>query len=169
MTTKLDLLQNIKLSLLEISDEAGPDNERKLLRIRDAVTNYVRQARELQALVEERIIEWMELNACDISISDSDRLYVGHTKVTKSIDDQGILMAVLDAGNGNLELLTTGSGGVLASQPWKHGAVIDLIGADRAKGLFEVTVKLDLKTGKPLRTVKVADDRFSKPKFQNAK
>lgn len=164
MTTNGDVLHETKAALLEVGDEAGVENERKLLRLRDAATNYVRQARELQALVEARILEWMELNACDIVISDSERLYVGTTKVTKSIDDQGILMAVLEAGNGNLELLTTGHGGMLASQPWKHGAVIDLIGADRAKGLFEITVKLDLKTGKPAKSVKVADNRFTRQK-----
>ncbi len=146
----------------EITNEPSVENERRLLRLRDTATIYLRQARELQALVEARIIEYMQLNECDIAISDEERLYVGTTKVTKSVDDQGILMAVLEAGKGNLGLLTTGAGGVLASQPWKHGAVTELIGQEKADDLFRTTVKLDLKTGLPVRSLKVSDSRFYK-------
>ena len=80
--------------------------------------------------------------------------------MTKSIDDQEILMAILEAGNGNMELLTTGAGGMLGSQPWKSGAVRALIGDAKFNKLFTTETKLDVKTGKPAKSVKVADSRF---------
>ena len=106
------------------------------------------------------IIDYMTLNQCDLEISDTERLYVGTTRVTKSIDDQEILMAILEAGNGNMELLTTGSGGMLGSQPWKPGAVRALIGDAKFAQCFTTETKLDVKTGKPAKSVKVADSRF---------
>ena len=97
----------------------------------------------------------------DIEISETERLYVGNTKTNKAIGDgQGITMAVLEAGGGNLELLTSGEGGVLASQPWKYGAVKALIGEAKTLELFLVEVKQDLKTGKAQRVVKSYDSKF---------
>ncbi len=81
-------------------------------------------------------------------------------QLTKSIDDQEILMAILEAGNGNMEMLTTGAGGMLGSQPWKSGAVRALIGDAKFNKLFTTETKLDVKTGKPAKSVKVADSRF---------
>ena len=143
-----------------IGAERSEDNDRALLRVRDRAIVALRQARELVADVDEALIDYMGLNQCDLQISDTERLYVGTTRVTKSIDDQEILMAILEAGNGNMELLTTGSGGMLGSQPWKSGAVRALIGDAKFAQCFTTEVKLDLKTGKPAKSVKVADSRF---------
>lgn len=140
--------------------ERSEEMDRKMLRLRDQTLNAMRTARARMALMEEILLAYMDEHACDLVISDTERLYVGQTKTTKSVDDQGILMAILEAGGGNLELLTTGDGGMLASQPWKAGAVRDLIGDDKFSACFETTVKIDVKTGKPARSVKVADQRF---------
>jgi len=154
-------IQDIKDRLNGIGIERNDRNERDLLRARDAASVLVRKAREVQAQVDEMLIDYMTLNKCDIQISDTERLYIGITKVTKSTDDQEILMAILEAGNGNMELLTTGPGGMLASQPWKHGAVRDLIGDAKFGKCFSTETKNDVKTGKPVKTVKVSDSRFS--------
>ena len=143
-----------------IGAERSEDNDRALLRVRDRAIVALRTAREMMADVDAAIIDYMTLNQCDLEISDTERLYVGATRVTKSIDDQEILMAILEAGNGNMELLTTGSGGMLGSQPWKSGAVRALIGDAKFAQCFTTEVKLDLKTGKPAKSVKVADSRF---------
>ena len=140
--------------------ERSEEMDRKMLRLRDQTLNAMRTARARMALMEEILLAYMDEHACDLVISDTERLYVGQTKTTKSVDDQGILMAILEAGGGNLELLTTGDGGMLASQPWKAGAVRDLIGDNKFSACFETTVKIDVKTGKPARSVKVADQRF---------
>ena len=148
-----------------IGAERSEDNDRALLRVRDRAIVALRTAREMMADVDAAIIDYMTLNQCDLQISETERLYVGSTRVTKSIDDQEILMAILEAGNGNMELLTTGSGGMLASQPWKAGAVRALIGDAKFAQCFTTEVKLDVKTGKPAKSVKVADSRFG-PKSQ---
>ena len=143
-----------------IGAERSDENDRALLRVRDRAIVALRQARELMADVDAALIDYMNLNQCDLEISDTERLYVGTTRVTKSVDDQEILMAILEAGNGNMELLTTGAGGMLGSQPWKPGAVRALIGDAKFAQCFTTEVKLDLKTGKPAKSVKVADSRF---------
>ena len=143
-----------------IGAERSEDNDRALLRVRDRAIVSMRIARELMASVDAALIDYMTLNQCDLQISDTERLYVGTTRVTKSVDDQEIVMAILEAGNGNMELLTTGSDGMLGSQPWKHGAVRALIGDAKFAQCFTTETKLDLKTGKPAKSVKVADSRF---------
>ena len=148
-----------------IGAERSEDNDRALLRVRDRAIVALRTAREMMADVDAAIIDYMTLNQCDLQISETERLYVGSTRVTKSIDDQEILMAILEAGNGDMELLTTGSGGMLGSQPWKSGAVRALIGDAKFNKCFTTETKLDLKTGKPAKSIKVADSRFG-PKGQ---
>ena len=158
-STAYDLPAISKLLNL-IGAERSEDNDRALLRVRDRAIVALRTAREMMADVDAAIIDYMTLNQCDLQISETERLYVGTTRVTKSIDDQEILMAILEAGNGNMELLTTGSGGMLGSQPWKSGAVRALIGDAKFNKLFTTETKLDVKTGKPAKSVKVADSRF---------
>ena len=99
-------------SLDDIGEEQTAINEYKLLRARDVLIVAQRNLRNLAIELDALLINYMRANACDIAISDTERLYVGTTKVTKSYDDQGILMAIMEAGNGNLELLTTGDGGM---------------------------------------------------------
>ena len=163
-STAYDLPAISKLLNL-IGAERSEDNDRALLRVRDRAIVALRTAREMMADVDAALIDYMNLNQCDLQISDTERLYVGTTRVTKSIDDQEILMAILEAGNGNMELLTTGAGGMLGSQPWKSGAVRTLIGDAKFNKLFTTETKLDVKTGKPAKSVKVADSRFG-PKNQ---
>ena len=102
------------------------------------------------------------LHAFDASKINTELIIrsAGNTKTIKSTDDQGILMAILEVGNGNLELLTTGSGGMLCSQPWKHGAVRKLIGEERFEALFTTTVSQDLNTGKATRSLKTYDSQL---------
>jgi len=165
MSIEANLLKSIAKMLDVIGAERSEDNDRALLRVRDGAIVALRQARELMAGVDAAIIDYMTLNQCDLQISETERLYVGTTRVTKSVDDQEILMAILEAGNGNMELLTTGAGGMLGSQPWKSGAVRALIGDATFNKLFVTETKLDVKTGKPAKSVKVADSRFG-PKGQ---
>ena len=160
MTIEAINMQAISKLLDVIGAERSEDNDRALLRVRDRAIVSLRMARELMASVDAALIDYMNLNQCDLQISDTERLYIGSTRVTKSIDDQEILMAILEAGNGDMELLTTGAGGMLGSQPWKAGAVRALIGDEKFAQCFTTETKLDLKTGKPAKSVKVADSRF---------
>ena len=158
---KIDF-DTFQADLNKLTLEKSQDQEYKLLAARDTLIIAGRHLRTAIIEVEALLIGYMQGNDCDIVISDKERLYVGTTKTTKSIDDQGILMAIMEAGNGNLELLTTGDGGMLASQPWKYGAVRALIGDEAFGKCFSVEVKLDAKTGKPAKQVKVFSKEFAK-------
>ena len=155
-----DLIMKLAAMSAELALLDSATDPLALVALRDSVIVMQRQLRQHAEAIEAALIEYIDAHG-DIVLSDVERLYVGTTKVTRSTDDQGILMAVLEAGNGNLELLTTGNGGVLASQPWKHGTVRKLIGDERFTGLFTEEVRKDIKTGKPARNVKVYDSRFA--------
>ncbi len=155
----LDLTEYLQeLNAMEM--EAPANNERNLLRMRDSVAVMQRQLRAFAETLEQATIAHIDMHG-DIAISDTERLYVGTTKSHKTIGDgQGVTMAVLEAGNGNLELFTSGEGGLLASQPWKYGAVKKLLGDSKTAELFATEERQDIKTGKPLRSVKTFDTRF---------
>ncbi len=157
----LDLTEMMQeLNAMEI--EAPANNERKLLRMRDSVAVMQRQLRAFAETLEHATIAHIDMHG-DIAISDTERLYVGTTRTNKSIGDgQEITMAVLEAGGGSMELLTSGEGGLLAAQPWKYGAVKKLLGDTKTAQLFTTEERQDIKTGKALRSVKTFDSRFTK-------
>ena len=139
--------------------------ERHLLLKRDYAITALRNAKYSMEAIDQELLEYMTENNCALAISEDERLYVGTTKVTKCVDDQATLMAILDAGGGNMELLTSGEGGMLVSQPYKYGSVRTLIGEHMFGQCFTVEIRADLKTGKQLKSVKVFDRRFArKPK-----
>ena len=146
------------LHAIEPTDDAA---QLPLVRIRDKISTMIRELKSLAQDTDKALIECIDATG-DIAISDTERLYVGTTRSTKSIDDQGILMAVLESVNGNLELITTGDGGVLASQPWKYGAVKTLLGESVTSTLFRTDTLRDVKTGSAIRSVKVSDTRYQK-------
>ena len=153
-------IADLKTLLTKMQPDNWKANERRMLRMRDFISTTQRELRALAEQLETEMIAHIDLHG-DIEISETERLYVGNTKTNKAIGDgQGITMAVLEAGGGNLELLTSGEGGVLASQPWKYGAVKALIGEAKTLELFSVEVKQDLKTGKAQRVVKSYDSKF---------
>ena len=150
----------LKSMLRNLHPEEWEDNERTLLRLRDNVSVMQRDLKALSVELEEELLNHIEQHG-DIVISETERLYVGVTKTHVAMDDgQNVTQAVLEAGGGNLELFTSGEGGVLVSQPWKYGAVKKLVGERKINELFAIQTKQDLKTGKPLRTVKTFDKRF---------
>lgn len=146
-----------ELNAIEPTDGAA---QLPLVRLRDKISTMIRELRLHYRDTENALIECIDATG-DIIISDTERLYVGTNRTTKSIDDQGILMAVLESANGNLELITTGAGGVLASQPWKYGAVKALIGESKCHGLFNQVTQRDVKTGLAQRALKISDTRFN--------
>ena len=148
------MLHMYSIEILGYQPENWDANERGMLRMRDELSILLRTVKQLQAELEQAMVEHIDEHG-DIAIDADERLYVGKTMVHKSIDDQAILMAVLEVGNGNLELLTTGEGGMLASQPWKHGALTKLLGKERVAALFETSWRHDIKSGKLHRSVKL--------------
>ncbi len=149
-----------ELNAMEV--EAPANNERQLLRMRDSVAVMQRQLRAFAETLEQATIAHIDMHG-DIAISETERLYVGITRTNKAIGDgQAITMAVLEAGGGNLELFTSGEGGLLVAQPWKYGAVKKLLGDSKTAELFGAEERQDIRTGKALRSVKTFDSRFAK-------
>ena len=128
-----------------------------LVRMRDNIAVALRKLKMLANQVEEALILNIEANG-DIELGDGMRLYVGETKTYKSNgDDENILAAVLEASNGDMSKLASGENGVLASQPWKQGAVHKLIGEKLFGEFFQPHYVLNVKTGKAQKSTKLFD------------
>jgi hypothetical protein len=113
--------------------------------------------RLLIGLIEESIIEHMDTTGEDIELEDGKRWYIGTERKTKAIDDSAVLLAIVQASQGDISKLTTGKDGVLAANPWKNAAVRSLIGEDKFCELFTTTTTACLETGKAIRILKTAD------------
>ena len=118
--------------------------------------------RALITLIELSCIEHIEATGKDIELEDGKRWYIGNDKRVKAIDDTMILQAILEASGGDVMKLTTGEFGVLASSPWKNGAVKNLIGQAKFDQLFTTSVVKSLETGAVVKVLKVADPAFLK-------
>ena len=118
-TIVFDGIQAISSSLneLEEGDGTASDRELDLLELRSEISMAQRKLREESARLEVLLIKHIDRNG-DIQIGDGQRLYVGNTKVTKSLDDKQVFLMVLDAAGGDLGVFQKGSEGVFVSQPF---------------------------------------------------
>ncbi len=135
------------------SKEEAQKRERDLLEIRDAISQAQRQAKEWAARTEELLIQHIDGNG-DIEIGDGKRLYVGTTKTNKAVDDGVVFDMVLELAQGDLSIFKSGENGVLVSNPWKSGAVRQLVGDQLFNKAFRVETAKDLKTGAAKRSIK---------------
>ncbi len=147
-----DLAQS--LCAINTGSITAPDQLREL---HSTVRSHLAQLRELLVQVELAAIEHIEATGEDIELNDGKRWYVGSEKKVKGKDDTAILHAILRAVEGDVERLTTGADGVLASSPWKHGAVKALLGQEQFDTLFETTITASLETGARKKVLKVSD------------
>lgn len=124
------------------------------------------QASDTLRQIEASLIEHIDATGERIQCGDGRYWYVGtRTRVTCK-DDQAVVAAVLTARGGDMSILASGQDGVLASSPWKHGAVKALLGPAEFERLFSTEYLADLKDGtlKGVRALKVADERYSAAK-----
>ena len=161
-TIVFDGIQAISSSLNELEEDEGTasDRELDLLELRSEISMAQRKLREESARLEVLLIKHIDRNG-DIQIGDGQRLYVGNTKVTKSLDDKQVFLMVLDAAGGDLGVFQKGAEGLFVSQPWKIGAVRKMVGEELFYSAFAVETVKDLKTGAAKRSVKEFDDAFS--------
>lgn len=139
----------------------GPDTPPQVVgQVRNAVAFVGEEARRLKRLLDDRLREIMEETGRDIVLNESVRLYLGVPKEYVPRDLAAVMSAVLDAAGGDMAGVTS----CLASGCWKAGAVRSLLDdPDRFASLFETVEKPEVRDGKPLRKVLVADDRFNGP------
>lgn len=145
---------------LEEGDGSASDRQADLLLLRDELSVALRRLKEEAARLEVLFIQHIDRNG-DIEVGEGQRLYVGNTRVTKSIDDKRVFLLVMEASGGDINAFQGGAEGVLVSQPWKSGAVRKLIGEDLFESAFFSETVKDLKTGSSKRSVKTFDETFS--------
>ncbi len=147
------------VNFLEEGDGTVAERQHELVELRDEIQHAIRMLKEEAARLEDLLVQHIDRNG-DIEIGGGQRLYVGNTKVTKSLDDKRVFDFVVEAAGGDLSIFSSGDSGVLVSQPWKTGAVRKLIGDDLFhNAFFSETVK-DLKTGSAKRSVKIHDANY---------
>ena len=151
-------IENLLVKIELGSELAG----NQLYRLHIAARECVARLRRIIEEIENAAIEHITETRQDIDLGGERRWYVGTDKKVKSRDDNKVLEAVLDAAGGDISKLTTGPSGVLASSPWKHGAIRTLVGDLKFGELFSVTETKSLETGNPIRVLKVSDPMFKK-------
>ena len=112
--------------------------------------------RDLDKMVKEAVIEFIDRTGLEPTTLDGKRYYVGIVKRTKCNDTRAALEALLNATGGDLDAIAE----CLSSNALKPGACrksLDGTWDDH----FTVTESPDLKTGKAKRTLQLADDRYS--------
>jgi len=153
-------ITNRRRKLEEASEEGtSKANTDEILKLRDDISVLQRKLKAEAALLEDLIRQHIDAHG-DIEIGGGQRLYVGNTRIIKSIDDKQVFQAVLDAAGGDLSVFQAGAEGVLVSQPWKSNAVHKIIGDELFYTVFFVETVKDLKTGRPKRSVKLYDSNF---------
>ena len=144
------------LNELEEGDGTAAERQHEMLALRDEIYVAIRKLKEESSRLDDLMVQHIDGHG-DIEIGGGQRLYVGNTKVTKSLDDKQVFQLVLDASGGDLGVFQNGAEGVLVSQPWKSGAVRKMIGDDLFYSAFFVETVKDLKTGAAKRSVKTFD------------
>jgi hypothetical protein len=93
----------------------------------------------------------------DLEWGDGRRLYVTPNKTTKSRDNKATMAALLDTTGGDVDAMVE----CLASQPFKHGTIRQIINDEAAfEALFETTVTSKTAEGKAQNKIQAADKRF---------
>lgn len=144
--------------LVQAAAQPGVDGD-VVLEALDLCEELVRRARELKAEAEQAAIGWIQRSGEDLVCGDV-RYYVGTEKKVKPKDKAEVLDALLNAKDGDV----AGIGEYLSSDPFKHGAVRELVGEEKFTLLFEVRFDADLKTGKPVKGLHKTNAAFVRPK-----
>ena len=139
----------------------GATSQALLLEVRDEIAAAQRKLKAYQERLEESLIAQIDQFG-DIELGNDNRLYVGNVKITKAKSDREVFDFVLASNAGDYEVFQSGEKGVLVAQPWKTGAVKEIIGAENFDNLFDTEYQKDIKTGVSKRKVKVYDPQYSK-------
>lgn len=112
--------------------------------------------KELATKCDEILKAFIQKNG-DIEVGTC-RWYVGTETHHKPRDHGTVLKTLLAHFDGDMDSLAN----TLASDAWKTGAVRKALGDDVFEALFDTIVRADVKTGKPVKKLKKADERYLK-------
>jgi hypothetical protein len=153
MSNEHTSIQEARNAILAIDAESTADG---VLTYRGLVDSLKEQVRELDALMKEKMAEWMEVNG-QIS-AGTVRYYLGVKKDTKCVDARQTVESVFTATGGDMDAFT----GLLVSQPFKPGAAREVLDADTYARLFVTEEKPEIKEGKPVKSVQKIDTAFTR-------
>ena len=137
---------------LEVIDQGDASKEQVLLAL--AFKQQLYEAyRSITHRFDQAMIGWIEANG---DLEDGDkRWYVGTATTRKCRFAGPAFKALLEANGGDLDATLA----ALCSDPFKPALASDMLG-DKADQHFDTVTTLDLKTGKPKKTLKSFDKRF---------
>ncbi len=138
----------------------GATSQALLLEVRDEIAAAQRKLKAYQERLEESLIAQIDQFG-DIELGNDNRLYVGNVKVTKAISDRQVFDFILASNAGDYEVFQSGENGVLVAQPWKTGAVKQIVGSENFDNLFDTEYQKDIKTGVSKRKIKVYDPQYN--------
>lgn len=150
--SRAEIVESIKRAIdaIDPTDAAVP-----ILPIHLFIQAIMADFREVKKIGEAKFMETIEAQG-DIQ-TGTERWYCGGDKKHKAISNGKVIEAILDATGGDFERV----GECLASDPWKRSQIEVYVGPEKLAELFETTVVMDLKTGKPKKGLKVFDERFA--------
>lgn len=144
--------QLVKRQIEEL-DEAAPID--RVIDTLDKLKVLTELATEMKRTLDARLISYIQANG-QITIG-TIRYWVGPKVTKKGRNNLAIFKAVLAATDGDIDQVVDG---YLAADAFKPGACEKLLTREEFDQLFEITTKLDLKTGKPSHELLKVDDRF---------
>ena len=147
-TPEVSLVHTVRSALCRL--ESGEATREDVLTTMGFVKRLSEVARDCRAQFDKLAVEWIDQNG---EIEDGQVWwYVGKERKTKCVNTQGTIQALLDATGGDLDRMAQ----CLCSDPFKPAstkAMLEEAGLDHA-ALFETTEVMDLKEGKPKRSMR---------------
>ena len=135
---------DVQKAIIAIDDEATLE---ELVSARNLAYEYERKAREYRADFDQVFCQWLEANGRQ-TIGETD-YWAGYTKKITCTDKAGTINAILEHRLGDILAICD----YLQSQPFRYGAVRELIGDEAFDKLFSTVDRPDVKTGKPRKRV----------------
>lgn len=142
-----DQLNQMELKINRLLEPTATDED--VLSALDTEAALVAITKQYRAKLKDALIRYIDERG-DVE-TVTGRLYVGNTKTTKCNDVSRTIDAILRAADGDFEAFVS----CLNSQPLKHGACHEVLG-DKWGQHFTETIKKDIKTGAPTRSIKRA-------------
>ena len=125
-------------------------------RLVDLIDAMKRRLREVNDQCNRTLMEYIKKNG-DLEVGES-RYYVGSEKRVKCRGNEATTKAIVEATDGDISSLAA----ALCSDPWKHGHVRTVLGNDKFDELFLTEAVEDVKTGKPRKVLKKANDKYGR-------
>ncbi|WP_428939689.1 hypothetical protein [Fontivita pretiosa] len=153
-TAPADKLAALERAIDALPIDAAPDAWAELL---ERVAFVKAAARRLDERIKAKLLERVSSGG-DLLIG-TVRYYAGIEKRVEPRDRGAVLAAVLELAGGDV---AAAARDFLAAGAFKHGSIRQAAGEDRFAELFEVVEQQELREGRPAKTLKAVDTRFSR-------